>query len=83
MGDAFDLEWHGPDDNVYHARGYVTGPGYDDCTWSLEQVMVEGPEGQLDWGDCTDMDACGWPDWAHTYAVRAIDSALEARRYGA
>jgi len=29
------------------------------------------------------MDACGWPDWAHAYAVRAIDSALEARRYGA
>jgi hypothetical protein len=84
MGDAFDLDWYGPDGNVYTARGYVTGPGdYDDCTWSLELVAVEGPDGPLDWGDCTDTDARDWPEWAHTYAVRAIDSALEARRYGA
>lgn len=80
---TFDLEWYGPDGNSYTAQGKITGPGYEDCTWSTEQVAVEGPDGLLDWGDCTDTDQCGWPDWAHTYLVRDIDYILEARTFGA
>lgn len=82
MYHTFELDWHGPD-GVYYARGVVLGPGYDDCSWTLDVDLIEGPDGPLQWGDCTDLDACGWPEWAHTYAVRAIDSMLEARRYGA
>lgn len=80
----FDLEWYGPDGNAYAAQGFVTGPvDYDESSWSTEKVKVEGPEGPLDWGDCSDTDQAGWPDWAHSNLVRVIDNMLEARAFGA
>lgn len=83
MYESFELEWYGPDDNVYHARGRVLGPGYEDASWTLSVSVLEGPDGPLDWGNCTDTDQGDWPDWAHTYAVRAIDSMLESLAFSA
>jgi hypothetical protein len=81
--DRFELEWYGPDGCSYVVSGYITGPGaYDEASWSIEQVQVEGPDGPLDWGDCTDLDAPDWPSWAHRALVEEIDSIIEARRYG-
>ena len=80
----FDIEWIGPDDNAYAVQGFVTGPvDYDESSWSTEKITVEGPEGLLDWGDCSDVDQANWPDWAHTMLVHSIDNMLEARAFGA
>jgi hypothetical protein len=47
-------------------------------TYAITLLEGEGPRGErLNWGDCTDTDAGGWPDWAHESIVRHIANSYD------
>ena len=67
----------------YQVTVILTGAwDYDESSYALTFEQGEGPRGEaLDWGDCTDTDQGGWPDWAHDSITRAVGDYLERRAY--
>jgi hypothetical protein len=67
----------------YQVTITLTGPwDYDDSSYCLTLEEGEGPRGErLDWGDCTDTDQGGWPDWAHDSICRLVEDYLHRLTY--